>query len=55
MDWVHLAQFKDECRAVVNAVINLSVSIRWSEIHCLAEKLIACQEGLLHGVGSREY
>jgi hypothetical protein len=31
MDWIDLAQDRDRCRAVVNAVMNLCVSIKYGE------------------------
>ena len=46
MDWIDLAQDRDRCRVLVNAVMGTFGFHEMRGISRLAEKLLASQEGL---------
>jgi hypothetical protein len=49
MNWIDLSEDRDRWWALVNVVMNLCFHKMWG-ISCLAEDLLASQEGLmLHG------
>ena len=48
MDWIDMAQVRGSWRALVNMVMNLWVPYLQG-IFCLAENLLASQEGLCSG------
>jgi hypothetical protein len=45
VNWIHLAQYRDQWQAFENTVMNIQVPLKM-EISWLAEQLLASQEGL---------